>query len=448
MVDRIAILSSASGGGAGIAAKRLCDGLNRTGTVTADFIDNASLKTALPRDVCLPGNATNERYTNTHFTGEYGGYSRGWMIELLSGYDAVNVHWASYLLSTQELIDLAQTGQPILITMHDFYYATGGCHYPAGCIQNHKNCLSCPQVRASTFSRADVTKAYLQKRALMRYPNVHISAPSRHLLREVVRSGIVTPEKARCIRNIYEPPEELPPASSDRSEKIMLIADSLVERRKGMMLALESLEHLAAQSDKTYEVHVVGNASDDFRARFEKLNLKADFYGRLDDHRDIVSVFQSVGIILSCSFEDNWPNILVEAGAYGVVPVVGSGHGCEEFSKTYDIGHVATEFTPQGFAAALQTAIEHYPDTERIEAYQRQVRSDHKAETILAGYLEALQTSRAAGPAEPEASSHMSAIAPVQEPADKTTGPFSEVSYRHTKYGVPKKTVIPPAPTA
>ena len=89
MTRAIAILSSASGGGAGIAAKRLCDGLNSTGKYQANFVDVNLVGESISPTVCLPGNLSNHKHTNTHFTAEHQGFVRGWLIDLLSKFELI-----------------------------------------------------------------------------------------------------------------------------------------------------------------------------------------------------------------------------------------------------------------------------------------------------------------------------------------------------------------------
>ena len=65
---RIAILSSAGGGGAGIAARRLADVLNATGRHVAHFIDIDTLGEAVPQSVSPQASLTNHGLSDTHFT--------------------------------------------------------------------------------------------------------------------------------------------------------------------------------------------------------------------------------------------------------------------------------------------------------------------------------------------------------------------------------------------
>ncbi|TVR08199.1 MAG: glycosyltransferase family 1 protein [Planctomycetota bacterium] len=93
--------------------------------------------------------------------------------------------------------------------------------------------------------------------------------------------------------------------------------------------------------------------------------------------------------LLTCSFEDNWPNVLVEAGAYGVIPIVGPGHGCEEFVKVFQFGFVADEYTAESFA----TTIEKLMDIRGLEGRQdfsERVRSTHDKRKVARQYAAVL----------------------------------------------------------
>lgn len=386
MTRAIAILSSASGGGAGIAAKRLCDGLNSTERYRANFVDVNLIGESIPPTVCLPGNLSNYQYTNTHFTAERQGFVRGWLIDLLSKFEMINVHWASYLVSISELQELAQRGTKILFTMHDFYYSTGGCHYPAGCTGQAFSCRMCPQVNLADFDHASVAKAFREKQELLKLQNVHVSAPSQFLVESVVRAGLIPPNRGHVIRNIYEPIAHEFSTKQTKKKKLLLIADSLAEKRKGMELALAALRLVAAQNEIAIEIHVVGNASDEFKKVFKDHGLKPIFYGRIEGHEALVDIYRNVGLLLTCSYEDNWPNILVEAGSYGVVPIVGSGHGCEEFCDHFSIGKVVDSYTPDAFARAICDQIQEFPSDDELSSFSRAVSTEHATATVVDTY--------------------------------------------------------------
>lgn len=447
---KVAILSSASGGGAGIAAKRICDALNLGADYQSDFIDIASLREAVPSSVAKSGSLSNRRYTDTHFTAEYPGFVRGWLLALLSKYDIVNVHWASFLITTSELIALARTRTKILITMHDFYYSTGGCHYQAGCAGQFFSCIACPQADTRSFSYADILAAYREKVELLSFSNVHISAPSKYLVDTVVATGIVDPERAHVIRNIYHADGEAFGDKQAVKTNILLVADSLVERRKGMRLALAALADATARYDGRLNVHIVGHADDELQRICAEHRLRAVFHGKIGDHAELVKLYRSVGILLTCSYEDNWPNVLVEGGAYGVVPVVGSGHGCEEFCRVFGIGQVISRYTPEAFSEGIVRCVAEYPDNGALVAYSSAVRQCHEAADVIATYEQVIAqiasdgTSARAVPRTAKVPVAVSenyrslvrARGGIADAKHEKAGPFSQSSHDFAGYGI------------
>lgn len=374
---RIAVLSSAGGGGAGIAARRMADALTATGPHIADFIDIASIGEAVAPSISPQDSLTNHTISDTHFTVENSGYQRGWLVDLLSGYDLVNVHWASYLINIGELLELALRGQRMLFMLHDFYYTTGGCHYPASCTQLGKGCLSCPQVDTSRCAQLTIAENYALKQKIFAQPNVHLAAPSAFVRNKAVTSGMVPQERGHVLRNAYQP---VFPLDHNRAftHRILLIADSLQEGRKNMHFALEVLATLnqSKPAGTDFVVDVIGDAAPQMKAYLAATNVPHVFHGRITDHTKLASIMAQTDILLTTSLEDNWPNILVEAGSYGCIPVVGPDHGCEEFVRHYNFGEVTPDYSRGAFVSALiKTLTQHDPDKRRRAA--ETIRAEH-----------------------------------------------------------------------
>jgi len=388
---RVAVLSSAGGGGGGIAAKRMADALDSQPDMQADFLSGEFFGGFLPPEVAPMISFSNRKLTDTHYTLEYPGYSRAWLVDFLAGYDVVNIHWASYLLGLAELDQLSRRGTRMLFMLHDFHYLTGGCHYPAGCTRMTMGCTNCPQFD-DTLGDINFVPINLRiKQGLFARPNVHLAAPSKYLRDQAVTTGMVPESRAHVLRNAYVPVETDLPWPDDGTIRILVIADSLTERRKGMPLALESLNQLAArleseQPGRPVVAHFVGAADEALKTALAQSRLAYHLHGRITDHAKLVEIFTLCDIVLSCSFEDNWPNILVEAGAYGCVPVVGPGHGCEEFARGYAIGAVTPDYEARSFATALLGVMAAVPDRATREANARRIRADHQPDLIASTF--------------------------------------------------------------
>jgi len=382
---KVAILSSAPGGGAGIAAARLYRALDAAGDCSVSLIDIESMGGPVPADAAPPRSLTNHRLTNTHYTIEYPGDVRGWFVEMLSTFDVVNVHWATYLISLGEIDALTGTGRPVVFTCHDYYYFTGGCHYPAGCRGFVSECLGCPQVDTSACEEGVVPLNLAIKRRILRRDNVHVVAPSRFLIDRLKEGSGISAERTHVIRNAYEVlPSRAGSEGVNPLPRIVLMADSLSERRKGMALALDAL--ILAGRRRGFAVDLIGTANPALEGRLEGAGFEIRAHGRIGRHERIVKVLRGADLMLTGSFEDNWPNILVEAACYGCVPVVGPGHGCEEFAAAID-GEVATDYTAEAFAEATVQALSRISARRKREAAARAIEM-HQPASIARRYLE------------------------------------------------------------
>lgn len=386
---KIAILSSASAGGAGIAAYRIYQAFCDKTDHEVDFFDMNALG-QVDLEISPTVSATNGKITNTHFTVDYASDVREWVINLLSEYDVLNVQWASYLISLSEINELAKLGKKIIFTLHDFYYISGGCHYPAGCLGYLKSCIGCPQVDENVCSQQTVIATNKLKREIFSYESVHLSAPSAFIVENAIRSGIVPPERAHVLRNAYEPIFDFKPTIHTKSKSILLIADSFDEQRKGLSLAVDSLKIAAetfkeANTDVT--LHLVGGLDIEVIKRLDGSGIKIVTHGHIKEHVKLVEIFKRCEFILTCSYEDNWPNILVESGSYGCIPIVGKWHGCEEFVQKFELGFVADNYSKEAFSQVLSTAVLSKISNERVLSYVKSVRITHAKQNVINNYL-------------------------------------------------------------
>lgn len=58
----------------------------------------------------------------------------------------IHIHWGGYSFITPKLLlELSRnTNIKVVVTTHDYYYFTGGCHIPMNCAAYLNNCINCP----------------------------------------------------------------------------------------------------------------------------------------------------------------------------------------------------------------------------------------------------------------------------------------------------------------
>ena len=387
---RVAVLSSASGGGAGIAAYRNYQAIKmyQSDNCSVDFID-VSLLDAVDPEVSPQISGSNHVYSNTHYTIDLASFSRKHVIKTLQQYDVLNIHWCSFLLSIRELLELAQSGIRLVFTLHDFYYMTGGCHYPAGCDQYKDECRLCPQVNIELMQKKDVQFAHLIKKEIFSLPNTFLTAPSEYIVNSAINAKIINKLRTKVVRNAYAPNDiGIDNKKPVKELGLLLIADSFYEERKNLKLAIDGLINFARSNRKQvvdrFVVHLVGRLDNEATQLLEPHGIKCIIHGHVSEHVDLVRIYKTIDFILTTSLDDNWPNILVEAGAYGVIPIVGPEHGCEEFILHSGVGHVFEKYNEYSLGNTLSNIKK---DPESSKLILKHVRETHDPEQVSREYL-------------------------------------------------------------
>ncbi len=377
----VAVLSIASHGGGGIAARRFADALADHTDLLVHFIDAAALGERLPEDIAPSDSLSNRTVSDVHFTVEHPTYVRGWLVRTLERFDVVNLHWTAGLVGLGEIVALAERGTPIILTLHDFHHLSGGCHYPGPCTRLTGGCHGCPQIDTGRASLAVPPLNRRLKADLLRRPNVHTVAPSAWLRDAAIAAGAPA-ERASVLRNPYAPPLPPRPAVDGAPPRVLLMADYLGERRKNVALAVEALL-LWRQRGADLAVDLVGRGGDAIAEPLEAAGIAVHRHGALRDPLRLAAAMAEASLVLSASGEDNWPNVLVEAGSAGALPVVGPGHGAAEFVAAHGAGAVAADYTAPAFADALATAT--LPAAERL-AFAARVRAAHDPAAVASAF--------------------------------------------------------------
>jgi len=63
--------------------------------------------------------------------------------------DIIHIHWGGYSFITPSLLAKLSVFKDsrLIVTTHDYYYFTGGCHIPMDCPEHSNNCQSCPMAK-------------------------------------------------------------------------------------------------------------------------------------------------------------------------------------------------------------------------------------------------------------------------------------------------------------
>lgn len=213
-----------------------------------------------------------------------------------------------HLHSTAKFIDFPSffkhIQKPIVWTLHDMNPCSGGKHYDIGMDKRYAS-LESQYVR--------IKKNAVQGRKL------HIVGPSTWLQGVSERSAVfgAFPHShiPYCIDPaIFKAPQNTAETKQGKKQKILFVAENILDKRKGFTYLLDALPHLK----KDIEILVIGNANKEQFAAYDNIT----FLGFITDRAQLASIYTAADTYVIASLEDNLPNTIIESHLCGT-PVVG-----------------------------------------------------------------------------------------------------------------------------
>lgn len=293
--------------------------------------------------------------------------------------DVIHLHWINQgFISLAGLVKIFQSGKPIVITFHDFWYFTGGCHYPGTCTAYMDSCGNCPFLNHPTATDLSA-KLHAQKAAIFRHPKkISIVGCSDWLKTEASKSSILKNIHITSIPNAL-PIDDFIPHDAKKmrlkyqlpvNKKIILFGSmSITDPRKGFQYFKDALTHLTTYySHDTLEIAVFGAIKNDFSEVFNNLPFKVNYLGKINP-KDIAEIYSTADVYISPSLEDNLPNTVAEAMSCGVPVVAFHIGGLPEMIDHKQNGYLAAYKNVDDLAAGIHFILSsEYPEALKLNA--------------------------------------------------------------------------------
>lgn len=257
-------------------------------------------------------------------------------LELRRG--VLHLHWVGFGFDWATFFSAIPDWLPIVWTLHDQNPFTGGCHYTTGCSRFENGCGQCPQVLSP--EPKDVSRVgFRLKQAALLGKNLHVVSPSLWLLQQSQRSPIFS--NARSFHHIpygldtspfagnnspHLPQDDWCQAFSNQSERgllptVLLGAQDLSNRRKGIGFALEAVSRLAANMGSAVRLWTIGNAIPQEALEALHPGVIVQQWGYIENRMLQSRLYRYSDVFLLPSLEDNQPQMALEAMAHQT-PVV------------------------------------------------------------------------------------------------------------------------------
>lgn len=275
----------------------------------------------------------------------------------------LNIHW---IPSTYKNFNDKNKSCPVVITSHDVWNLTGGCHCNLGCEEWKHGCQKCPQITARFPRLQSPAKSFVRKAELFQsIEKLGVVAPSNWIAEMYAQSSMFKNRRIAVIPNpgntsIFYPTSNfkhlLNIETSERIYRLLYVVSGNIDAyHKGFDLLLEILMRSSRLTRRKFEVIVVGEKKD---PHFSLENLPMKFYGNVTSQEEMSALYNESNLVISTSRQDNLPNTLIESILCGTPVISFNIGGISDIVQNYSNGLLIDPFDVESFAEALNTLID------------------------------------------------------------------------------------------
>jgi glycosyltransferase involved in cell wall biosynthesis len=257
----------------------------------------------------------------------------------------IHMHWIPGLVNLSKLVKFENKNLKMVVTLHDMWFFTGGCHFSNGCTQYISGCQQCPMVH--NIFRPMVAKQYLIKKEFFSiYKNTNVTSPSHDLLEKAARSEILNDKKFHLIAN---------PVSNDikffgskiDARKITnidpdcfvvgFVAADINDPRKNFKDALAAVKNLVGtHPEAKIKFIVIGGG---YNLSLSKLPF-IHRVGLLKDPILLAPYYAAFDVLLLTSNEENSPLVVIEALVNKSFVIASNSGGAKELINSDQNGYI------------------------------------------------------------------------------------------------------------
>lgn len=269
-------------------------------------------------------------------------------IDLIREADVIHLHWINdCFLSLRCLKKLVSLNKPMVITLHDSWFLTGGCHVLNGCDNFEKKCEECPQL---AHMQNISSKMFSIKKKILQNANVTLIAPGQWTYQNVLRSNILNDKKCTVIGNTLDysifdilnnNKEKEDVMQKERIKVLFGAINGTKAPHKGFNYLLEMLTLLKQQYPclaQKIELNIFGSN----KSKFSELEgYDCCFWGYIRDEKEMVELYNACDVYIVPSLEDSFNQTVLESCACGTPVVSFQTGGICDIIKHKETGYLA-----------------------------------------------------------------------------------------------------------
>lgn len=281
--------------------------------------------------------------------------------------DIIYLNWVlGGFMNLQGYRNLAKTGKPVVIVMHDMWTITGGCHHSFSCDKYTSECFKCPMFYGRNLVDL-AARGYRKKLKLYtEFENLYFVSPSKWLHDCAKKSSLVGHKPVFHIPNIIDE-SIFKPLNKEVARQFLNInseeyviafgALSLSNPYKGWKELEKALDILSkGKYHKNLSVLIFGGGYNQKLAN--SIPLKTIFLGYLKDEYSMALAYNAADVFVVPSKADNLPTTILECLSCGT-PVAGFDvGGIPEMIDHMNNGYLASGNDSEDLAKGIEFCLD------------------------------------------------------------------------------------------
>ncbi|MCG5548936.1 glycosyltransferase family 4 protein [Halorhodospira halochloris] len=305
----------------------------------------------------------------------------------IKAFDIIHVHWGSN--GVVNLPSIGRIDVPVVLTLRDMWFFTGGCHYSMSCERYTVGCGACPQLRSE--SNKDISFWLSRyKRKHLRNAKVNVVGISDWLTECAQKSSVFNDAKVHTIYNCVDTHEFAPFDKSlardllyiPQGRPIVLVgATNISSFYKGWEYFKEAVAKLGSE-----DVCIVtfGGARS-IGELPSNINLK--HLGYLQDELSLRLAYCAADVFVAPSVQEAFGKTLAESMACGTPVVCFDATGPASIVSHKVTGYKASPFSDEDLADGIKWVLDNRHSGSLRDACRERAINCFSKEVIAQQYI-------------------------------------------------------------
>jgi glycosyltransferase involved in cell wall biosynthesis len=368
------LLTQKDSGGAGIATRRIHEGLQEIGINSQMLVRDRSSDDST---IHAPESRFSQAITKIRplldnlpliFYGSPDAFSISWAPDRLYkrvnklNPDIVHLNWIAKGYMSPESINKFDC--PVVWRLPDMWPLTGGCHYAGDCDRYRSGCGNCPQLDSNmSWDPSRITLK--RKKRAVEQQDLTVVATTSWLAKSASESEIFENTPIEIIPNgldtdvfkQYETQTGRDLFNLPSESKLILFGavGALNNPRKGFDLFKQAIANMSSEDREDIEIVVFGASEPEDPPEFE---LPVHYTGYLSDEEALAVLYAAADVMVVPSRYEGFGQTVSEAMSSGTPVVAFETTGPKEILDHKQTGYLASKFSPTDLANGIKWVID------------------------------------------------------------------------------------------